>query len=111
MFSIVGTRTRTMVMMFSFVGDNVCTQTGTFYVLVHVEGYKYDSLSCRTYEDDLNNDREAEHVLAVDKVVRNYIYDSMAPQKVRIKFKPIVVVISYFSCVYRTRRSLMMSLM
>ena len=64
----------------AFVGEGICTETGTYYVLVHVEKTRYDSLSPRTYGDDIDDDaKEAVHVEAIDKAVRHYL---VAPKMV-----------------------------
>ena len=59
----------------AFVGEGVCTKIGTYYLLVHVENSCYDSLSPRTYDDDIDDAKEAVHLEAIDEVVRRYLVE------------------------------------
>jgi hypothetical protein len=57
----------------AFVGEGVCIDTGTIYVLVHLQGQRYDALCSRCYEDDTDGSKEERHVLAISSVVLRYL--------------------------------------
>ena len=69
----------------AFVGEGVCTKIGTYYLLVHVENSCYDSLSPRTYDDDIDDAKEAVHLEAIDEVVRRYLVEVDDTEEVAAK--------------------------
>ena len=63
------------VVVKAIAGANVNVLKAPYYILVAVDEDRFDSISAFPYDDDETGAKEAQHVIAIDLVVREYLKD------------------------------------